>query len=392
MKIHLECVDNLSVLLWPNLNKLDPENSLGGAFAFMEERAYEVFHRDYLLPSAAERVNHLTYELHSRVFTVTHMNKRNFNYSLEFDNGVVLEMTPAMRYKSVFAKIRVNQPAVWHLPFEKIRDVIAWLRKVIGPSFQVKPDLIDLATHTSGWNLTIDDRLHLTGSYKKKKIHPVPVEDGNSFSGMEIGTKSSKSRSRSIFVRIYDKTMHLRQQHSSPRPHIFYSIPANEEDRIWNIEASFNSRFLKSVQIETLDKLEKNLPNLWKIATEQYLKHKSIPRMKKKDRAFEKAPLSEQWLIIQKCHQVTETTEELLKKAERLVDIDGTFQINKMKKRILRYAVINEMNPYDLEDVLKDMREVMTVRVPLGSLNWKEFVDRHYPKKERIGELIDTEL
>jgi hypothetical protein len=150
MKIHLETIDNLSVLLFPKLNTIDRDNSFGETFSFKEELAYEEFNRDFLLPAASEGTNHITYELHGRVITVTHLNQRNFSYSIEFDDGVVLLLTPAMRQKSCFGKIQINQPSCWQNCWEKLTNIIEFLKKVLGTSsFKVLPSLIDLAVHHS---------------------------------------------------------------------------------------------------------------------------------------------------------------------------------------------------------------------------------------------------
>lgn len=391
MKIHFETIDNLSVLLYPKLNTIDPANSFGETFSFKEERAYEEFHRDYLLPSAEQGVNHLTYLLHDRVITVTHMNQRNFNYEIEFDNGVTLLLTPAMRRKSCFGKIQINQPACWQNCWEKLANTIEFMKKVLSSSsFKVLPNLIDLAVHHSGVEWTQTDGLHFTGNFKSKKLHPVIVEKGLSFSGFEVGSKGS--RSRSPFIRLYDKTLQLRAQWGAPRPHSLYKEPATENDRIWNLEASFGSRTLRTHKIDTIEKLQSSIPALWKLATAKYLKHKAIPRKGKKDKEFDKAPLSETWLLLQRCHGVDETTPDLIHKGVKLEDVSGTYQLNKIKKRLLRYAVINDINLYDLTTILKAIEEHLTSEGKLGSLKWNEFVDKHYTHPSKVGELKHLDL
>jgi hypothetical protein len=169
-------------------------------------------------------------------------------------------------------------------------------------------------------------------------------------------------------------------------------VPATENDKIWNLEFSFNSRCLRQHKIDTIEKLQKSIPALWKFAMTKYLKHKAIPRKGKKDKEFDKALLSERWILLQKCHGVDELTPDLVNRTEKIEDVTGTYQLNKMKKRILRYALINEISPYDLKTILQDIEEVLTVRVRLGSLNWKEFVDKHYAHPSKVGELKHLDL
>lgn len=392
MKIHFQAIDNLSVLLYPKLNTIDQKNSFGGTFSFKEELAYEEFHRDYLLPTSEQGVNHLTYILHERVITISHMNQRNFNYEIEFDDGVILLLTPAMRRKSCFGKIQINQPACWQDCWEKLASTIEFVKKVLdgSSSFKVLPNLIDLAVHHSGVEWTQTDGLHFTGTFKSKKLYPVIVEKGLSFSGFEIGSKGS--RSRSPFVRLYDKTLQLRQQHGAPRPHALYQKPATENDKIWNLEASFGPRTLREHKIDTVELLQKSVPALWKFVTTKYLKHKAIPRKGKKDKEFDKAPLSETWLLLQRCHGVDETTPALVSTTEKLEDVSGTYQLNKIKKRLLRYAVINCINPYDLTTILEAIGEHLTSEGKLGSLKWNEFVDKHYVNPSQVGELKHLDL
>lgn len=382
MQTHFEVCDNLSVLYWPIMAKLDAAGSFGGTFSYQEEKAYEDFHREYLLPSAKEGLTHLTHELNNRFFTVTHINKRNFSYHLEFDDGSILMLTPTLRKSSAFGKVIIPQPAVWEDPFDKITRLTAFLKQIIG-NFIVKPDSMDLAVHVSGWDITQNDSLHWTGNFRRKKLHPVLEEKGVSFSGFEIGSKGS--RARSPFCRVYDKTMQLRHKHGLPRPYLLYSPPVDEKTKIWNIEFSFNSRCLKSFNIKTPEQLQKSKAALWKHATTKYIRHKAVPRTSKK---FKRADISNEWKIIQNCHQVSDETINLIKNVEKKTDVSGLFQLNKMKKRLMRYALIKNLPPEELRNILDLVYEDLTNPSRLGSLCWKDYVTKHFDRHNQLDLLI----
>lgn len=384
MKIHFQRCDNLSFLLFPYLGSIDIENSHGGTFTFKGEKKYEEFHAKYLLPST--RNSHVTFQLNGRFFTVHYHNKRNFNYKLEFDNGVLLLLTPRMRHKTCFGKIIVPQPSVWVEPFEKVQSLVSYMRLLIG-NFEVKADSIDLSVHTSGFNPTLEDRLHFSGNFRKKQLFPVAEEEGQIFSGFKIG--SSGTRSRSPFCRIYDKTLQLRQKHSSPKPHAYYDVQADEKERIWNTEFSFNSRCLKSFDIHTLDQLKRKTPELWKHATTQFLKHKAVPRS---DASFKRSKVSAFWAIIQNCHQVKENTVIIEKYTERLQDVDGSYQLNKIKKRILRYSLIRGINSNDLDSILKEIYKDLSRPSQLGLMSWNDFVINRLNPQSDHGELNNLDL
>ena len=386
MKIHFETIDNLSVLLYPTLKTIDEETLL-----LKGEEPYYEFSHDYLLPTAVKGVNHITYELHERVITVTYLNQRNYCYEVELDDGVKIYLTPSMTRHKSFGKIQINQPACWVDCWGKLDRSIEFVKNVLGkPAFKVIPNLIDLAVHHSGVDWRQEDAFHFTGSFKSKKMHPTITEKGLSFSGFEFGSKNS--RSRSIFGRLYDKTLQLRQQYRAPKPHALYKIPATELDKVWNLEFSFSSRYLREHKIDTVKQLQQSMPAMWKFATAKYLKHKAIPRRHKKDKAFDKAPLSNDWLLLQECHGVDEKTLGLDCITGKLKDVSGTYQLNKIKKRLLRYAIIKDINPYNLTMILEAVEEHLISEGRLGFMKWSEFVNKHYTSPARVGELKHLDL
>lgn len=82
--------------------------------------------------------------------------------------------------------------------------------------------------------------------------------------GDRLGTFYSGSRNSGIYLRIYDKSAHLRSKHQ-----LYYCAPISEKqaDSIWRIEFEIRSKILKQFGIHTLDELNGNAGGLWHYLT-----------------------------------------------------------------------------------------------------------------------------
>lgn len=377
--VHMSAIDSLAVVL--NVIHKEPKytNTSEPFESSSDEVAYEKFISDNLLRRIGGRSKLLKINNHDVIASFD--KDKHYIYVLQTDECVI-RLSGILNSDQPFCKIQINQPSVWCSdPFSKIDVWVKFFKTIV--KHQVSSvSSIDLCVHFSEWVPEIDDRFKFSGRAKKCNTHQ--THNGRHFTGFEYGSKSKSSRSP--YMKLYDKTDQLRSEHGSPRPHAFYTVPATEETHIFNLEFSFGSRCLRSLNLTSPELVKLNLSILWKYATSDFIKHKDLPFT---DKAFNRAKNSEQWEVLSRQFGVTsETTYS--RNILNLEDPDGIYRLNKLKRNLLKFALKNEIPLSDLPNILKYVEQRLIKPSTIGCSNWDDFVRGYLiikPKTFKIDNL-----
>ncbi len=379
--VHMQSLDSLSVLLFFRLRPMKVKLDQDPHEQSSDEKNYENFIKESLLHKVTSEARLIA--VGAERVRATFNWKKNYVYCLETGDSCTIFLNPVLRDAQPFCKIQVNQPGVWINPVDKVQKWINFFKTII-KNFTCLISSVDLCVHFSGWIPTLEDLHHFSGAVKRRKTFQEHY--GTLFTGFSFGTKGKTSRNP--FGRLYDKTAQLRTSYSSPKPHMLYSIEASEDMRVFNLEFSFNSRSLKKLNADNLERLDSKLPILWKYATTKFLKHKALPRTAK---TFNRCSVSPQWETLSNCFGVTNEHVWSLT-TKNPIDIDGSYRLNKLKRNLLYFGLKQRLDVTDLEAILKRVAEKLREPSVRGISNWEDYLAKALLEKPKTHQLHNLDI
>lgn len=303
----------------------------------------------------------------------TEEGKRHYQYQMTFDDGSYVLLAHYVYAGQPIAKIVLCQPGVWSNPFDRSIDIFDFLKKLFKLNFKYYVNTVDLAVHYKDWNISPDIATYIGGKCRKRTSKGIGGVDGNyssqSFSGVNVGTKSRHSRS--FYLRIYNKSLQLRNNHGAPKSYFLYSDKIDLISVVWNCEVHLNSRVLKSFFVESIEDLKLKIPEIWKCATSEFMVIKDVSFKDK--HKFKKASVCQQWEKIQACFSA-KRVKKITRKSSNAKFYNSEYRLKKLKVNLFGFSEVEKIDPLELDVLLLQLKQKLLRPSDRYNLNWDDFV------------------
>ena len=187
-------------------------------------------------------------------------------------------------------QIRISSEYLWSYGLINSWSLIYnWIVETFGNIIKNKVYRIDLCCHIADIDLITDYDKNYKGKFKNKEL----FYNGNNPNAITFGSRKNKK----IYCRIYNKSLEIQQTKKKKWFQEIWQENKMNISNVWNIEFEIKSDILREFNLIEFNDIIKNLKELWKYCTEQFLV--KIDRINSR---VERCPTNKEWQEIQKAY------------------------------------------------------------------------------------------
>lgn len=230
-------------------------------------------------------------------FSVNRKGQGFYRYKIECIDFYICLMKNDIRNNSPIY-VRFMSEFLWKHGYNKCHCLFwKWFNQFNVKVLGTRLSRLDICFDTEEICFTIEDREKFVTRARKTDIHyteeEVQIDSehyiGHVFSGFVIGRGSPLS------CRIYNKTLEAKNSKKW-----FFDIwkeyGYNSLNDVWRVEFQCRRKVLKELQINTYEDIKEKIKQIWAYYTQKWLVLKE-----KTNNNISRCPISEKWLLIQKC-------------------------------------------------------------------------------------------